>query len=145
MGRLTESKVAWLACLRRPERRKVAQGQLGMKGKDTEEKKGDICLVDEIQVSGNGRLPRREGEAGKQGWAGNGPSVPVGEMSIASWHCVLYSILLLYDRTLENQNGLSFFSPNPVASPSSKFIDSYSSNSNLFHRPNGRDRSVSVI
>jgi hypothetical protein len=56
-----------------------------------------------------------------------------------------HSILLLYDRTLENQNGLSFFSPNAVASPSSKFIDSYSRNSNLFHRPNGRDRSVSVI
>ena len=57
----------------------------------------------------------------------------------------LYSILLLYDRTLENQNGRSFFSPSAVASPSSKFIDSYLSNSNLFHRPNGRDRSVSVI
>jgi hypothetical protein len=56
-----------------------------------------------------------------------------------------YSILLLYDRTLENQNGLSFFSPNAVASPSSKFTDSYSMNSNLFQRPNGRDRSVSVI
>jgi hypothetical protein len=59
---------------------------------------------------------------------------------------LLYStVLLLYDRTLENQNGLSFFSARAVASPSSNFIHSYPLNSNLFHRPNGRDRRLSVI
>lgn len=66
---------------------------------------------------------------------------PIPRSSLIS----IYSILLLYERTLENQNGLSFFSPKRVASPSSIFTDSYSSKSNLFQRPNGRDRSVRVI
>jgi len=43
----------------------VAQGQLEVKGKNTEEKKGDICPGEEV-------LPRRrrgEGEAGKESCA----------------------------------------------------------------------------
>jgi hypothetical protein len=161
----------------------VAQGQLEVKGKSTEQKKGDIGLGEEREVrpvagclgGGDGDAGRTEVEKTRErrharphstiGHPKNlhpraRPSVALGEMKGTERKGKLnvvhsepaavlatrpYSILLLYDRTLENQNGRSFFNPNAVASPSSKFIDSYSLNSNLFHRPNGRDRSVSVI
>jgi hypothetical protein len=47
--------------------------------------------------------------------------------------------------TLENQNGLSCFSPSAHTSPVSTPTLSYACNSSLFHLPNGLERNESII
>ena len=50
-----------------------------------------------------------------------------------------------YERTFENQNGLSCFNATGALSPVSKLTESYDLMSRIFQRPRGRERSLSVM